>query len=56
MGAVIVRFLLGSTHDNNILAGVIPNTWIANPVGGKLIFSNFFASIVGVFMYFATLT
>jgi uncharacterized membrane protein YraQ (UPF0718 family) len=35
---------------------VIPNEWISALVGGNSVFSNFFASIVGAFMYFATLT
>jgi len=55
-GVVIAGFLLGSTHDDTALAGVIPNEWIAALVGGNSVFSNFFASIVGAFMYFATLT
>ncbi|NLO01677.1 MAG: hypothetical protein GX126_05060, partial [Bacteroidales bacterium] len=38
------------------LAGVIPNDWIARLVGGNSVFSNIFASVVGAFMYFATLT
>lgn len=56
IGVLIAGFLLGSTHDNTALAGIIPNAWIANLVGGNSLFSNFFASIVGAFMYFATLT
>lgn len=56
VGVLIAGFLLGSTHDNIAMAGVIPNAWIAKLVGGNSVFSNFFASIVGVFMYFATLT
>ncbi len=56
IGVLIAGFLLGSTHDDTAIAGVIPNEWIANLVGGNSIFSNFFASIVGAFMYFATLT
>ena len=55
-GVVIAGFLLGSTHDNTAIAGVIPNSWIATLVGGNSVFSNFFASVVGAFMYFATLT
>lgn len=35
---------------------MIPNEWISALVGGNSVFSNFFASIVGAFMYFATLT
>ncbi|MDA3882487.1 MAG: permease [Bacteroidales bacterium] len=56
VGVLIAGFLLGSTHDNTAMAGIIPNEWIANLVGGNSVFSNFFASIVGAFMYFATLT
>ena len=56
LGVIIAGFLLGSTHDDTQIAGIIPNEWVANLVGGNSIFSNFFASIVGAFMYFATLT
>ncbi len=56
IGVLIAGFLLGSTHDNTAIAGIIPNEWIGNLVGGNSLFSNFFASIVGAFMYFATLT
>ena len=49
-------FLFGSTHDNTIIAGVIPNEWIEWAVGGNSLLSNFFASFTGSFMYFATLT
>jgi len=56
IGVVVAGFLLGSTHGDTAIAGIIPNSWIANLVGGNSLFSNFFASIVGAFMYFATLT
>jgi len=56
IGVLIAGFLLGSTHDDVAIAGIVPNDWIANLVGGNSLFSNFFASIVGAFMYFATLT
>lgn len=56
IGVLIAGFLLGSTHDDTVMAGIIPNEWVANLVGGNFVFSNFFASIVGAFMYFATLT
>jgi len=36
--------------------GLIPSSWISGLVGENSLFSNFFASIVGAFMYFATLT
>jgi len=56
IGVVTAGFLLGSTHDGQTIAGVIPNEWIQWLVGGNSVASNFFASIVGAFMYFATLT
>lgn len=56
IGVVTAGFLLGSTHDGKAIAGIIPNEWISALVGGNSIFSNFFASMVGAFMYFATLT
>jgi hypothetical protein len=52
-GVLVAGFLLGSNKGN---AGIIPNEWIVNLVGGNSLFSNFFASITGAFMYFATLT
>jgi uncharacterized protein len=56
IGVVIAGFLLGSTHDDTSIPGVIPNAWVAWLVGGNSIAANFFASVVGAFMYFATLT
>jgi uncharacterized membrane protein YraQ (UPF0718 family) len=56
IGILIAGFLLGSTHDSVKLAGIIPDTWITGLVGGNSVFSNFFASVAGAFMYFATLT
>lgn len=56
IGVVIAGFLLGSTHDDTSIAGVIPNAWIAWAVGGNSVLSNVLASVVGAFMYFATLT
>lgn len=56
VGVVTAGFLLGSTHDNTAIAGIIPNEWIAWAVGGNSLLSNFFASFTGAFMYFATLT
>ena len=55
-GVLIAGFLLGSTHDDTALAGIIPNSWIEWAVGGNSLLSNFFASLAGAFMYFATLT
>ena len=56
VGVVTAGFLLGSTHDDVAIPGVIPNEWVQWAVGGNSLLSNFFASIVGAFMYFATLT
>ena len=56
IGIVIAGFLLGSTHDGKTIAGIIPNHWISSLVGDNSVFANLFASIVGAFMYFATLT
>ena len=52
-GVLVAGFLLG-TQDGG--RGIIPNEWIAGLVGGNSFLSNFFASIMGAFMYFATLT
>jgi uncharacterized membrane protein YraQ (UPF0718 family) len=52
-GVLVAGFLLG-TQDGG--KGIIPNVWISGLVGGNSISANFFASIVGAFMYFATLT
>lgn len=52
-GVLVAGFLLGSPDGGQ---GMIPSEWISKFVGGNSIFSNFFASIVGAFMYFATLT
>lgn len=56
IGVVTAGFLLGSTHDDVAIPGIIPNEWIHWLVGGNSVFANFFASVVGAFMYFATLT
>jgi uncharacterized protein len=53
IGVLLAGFLLGSQSGG---AGIIPNNWIAALVGGNSLFANFFASLAGAFMYFATLT
>ena len=53
VGVLTAGFLLGSQSGGK---GIIPNEWISNLVGGNSFSSNFFASIVAAFMYFATLT
>ncbi len=52
IGVLVAGFLLGRPGHE----GIIPSKWVAMLVGGNSIFSNFFASIAGAFMYFATLT
>ena len=51
-GVFVAGFLLGRPGHE----GIVPSEWIANLVGGNSIGANFFASISGAFMYFATLT
>lgn len=51
-GVLVAGLLLGTADGE----GLIPGTWIASLVGGNSIQANFFASIFGAFMYFATLT
>lgn len=51
-GVLIAGFLLGRPN----FEGIIPARWVAKAVGGNSIRANFFASIAGAFMYFATLT
>lgn len=55
-GVITTGFLLGSTHDNTSIAGIVPNEWIQWAVGRNSLLSNFFASFTRAFMYFATLT
>ena len=52
VGVLIAGLLLGTANGE----GIIPNEWVSSLVGGNSVFSNFFASIFGAFMYFATLT
>ena len=51
-GVIVAGFLLGRPGHE----ALIPTAWVAGLVGGNSIFANFFASIAGAFMYFATLT
>lgn len=53
IGVLTAGFVLGSTDGGS---GIIPIQWISSLVGGNSLFSNFFASVAGAFMYFATLT
>jgi len=51
-GVLISGALLGRPGHE----GLIPSGWIASYVGGNSLQANLFASVVGAFMYFATLT
>ena len=52
-GVLLAGFLLGRP---SLDAGIIPDHYIADLVGGNSLGANFFAAISGAFMYFATLT
>jgi len=51
-GVLLAGFLLGRPGH----AALIPSRYISALVGGNSLFANFFASISGALMYFATLT
>ncbi len=51
-GVLAAGFLLGRVGHE----GIIPSQYVSSLVGGNSLFANFFSSIVGAFMYFATLT
>jgi uncharacterized membrane protein YraQ (UPF0718 family) len=51
-GVLIAGFLLGRPGEQ----GMIPNEWVASLVGGNTLQANLYASVIGAFMYFATLT
>jgi uncharacterized membrane protein YraQ (UPF0718 family) len=51
-GVLVSGFFLGRVGHE----GIIPSHFVAALVGGNSLFANFFSSIVGAFMYFATLT
>jgi len=51
-GVLVAGFLLGRPGSE----GIIPSGWVSGLVGGNSLWANLFASVVGAFMYFATLT
>jgi uncharacterized membrane protein YraQ (UPF0718 family) len=51
-GVLIAGVLLGRPGQE----GLIPSAWVRGLVGGNSPGANFFAAVVGAFMYFATLT
>jgi uncharacterized protein len=52
VGVFVAGVLLGRPGHE----GMIPSAWVATLVGGESLAANGFASVVGAFMYFATLT
>jgi uncharacterized membrane protein YraQ (UPF0718 family) len=52
VGVLLAGLLLGRPGHE----GLIPSRWVSVCVGGNSLTANLFASIVGAFMYFATLT
>ena len=52
-GVLVSGWLLGRPGED---AGLIPAAWVASAVGGNSVAANLLASVVGAFMYFATLT
>lgn len=51
-GVLAAGFFLGRPGHE----GIIPSEWVTQAVGGNTLRANLFASVVGAFMYFATLT
>lgn len=51
-GVLLAGFLLGRPGEE----ALIPSDWVASLVGGNSLQANFFASLSGALMYFATLT
>jgi uncharacterized membrane protein YraQ (UPF0718 family) len=51
-GVLAAGLLLGRPGEE----GLVPAAWVAAAVGGNSVGANFFASLVGALMYFATLT
>jgi len=52
VGVLIAGFLLGRPGEQ----GLVPSAWVAAAVGGNSLGANLVASVIGAFMYFATLT
>jgi uncharacterized membrane protein YraQ (UPF0718 family) len=62
LGKQIFPLLIGGVFISGVLLGrpghegVIPSEWVAESVGGNSFVANFASSVIGAFMYFATLT
>lgn len=54
LGGILVSGWLMGRPGND--AGLLPASWVASSVGGNGFRANLLASVVGAFMYFATLT
>jgi uncharacterized membrane protein YraQ (UPF0718 family) len=52
-GILVSGWLMGRPGMDN---GLIPSSWVASSVGGNSLLANFASSVIGAFMYFATLT
>lgn len=52
-GVMVAGLLMGRP---GVDSGLVPSRYVAALVGGNSLFANFIASVVGAFMYFATLT
>ena len=52
IGVLFAGVFLGRPGEE----GLIPSRWVSTAVGGNSLAANLFASVVGAFMYFATLT
>ena len=52
VGVLAAGLLLGRPGHE----GLIPSEWVSRLVGGNSLWANLFASVLGAFMYFATLT
>lgn len=52
LGVLIAGLLLGRPGHE----GLMPSKWVNSAVGGNSLRANFLASVIGAFMYFATLT
>jgi hypothetical protein len=62
LGKQIFPLLIGGVFVSGIMLGrpghegLIPSEWVSQSVGGNSFMANLVASVVGAFMYFATLT
>jgi len=55
-GVLVAGLLLGDCSEGKQGHGLIEARYISDLVGGNSLFANFFASLAGALMYFATLT